>query len=107
MKKISKTELLAILTAAGVSAGSMAMAADKSSESALGKVEHGQTNLGTEESKCGKGSCGKDEKGAAAAKEKKEGKAKKEKKEKKAEGDKKDGEKSCKKDGEKSCKKGD
>lgn len=91
MKKISKSEVLAILAATGVSSSSLAMATSldpQNSNSSLGKVEHsGPTYLG-DESKCGKGSCGKDEKGAAAAKEKKEEKkvkAKKEVKEKKAE----------------------
>lgn len=82
MKKISKHELLAILAAAGVSGSSCAMAANVDSQSdSLGKVEHaGLSKLGAD-SKCGKGSCGTDEKGAAAAKEKHE----KKKEEKKAE----------------------
>ena len=74
MKKISKKELLAILAATGMT-GSAAIAANLDSDngSSLGKLEHSQAKyLGTEESKCGKGSCGKDEKGAAAAKEKHE-----------------------------------
>ncbi|MBX9688875.1 MAG: hypothetical protein K2X27_19355 [Candidatus Obscuribacterales bacterium] len=71
MKKISKTEMLAILAAAGLSAGSSAIAADTNNDNALGKTEHAARNLGTE-SACGKGSCGKDEKGAEAAKAKHE-----------------------------------
>lgn len=73
MKKISKNELLAILAAAGVTSGSAVLATnlDQNNDiNALGKVEHaGATFLG-DESSCGKGSCGKDEKGAQAAKEK-------------------------------------
>lgn len=109
MKKISKTELLAILAAAGVSSGSMAIASDGSDSTAgsLGKVEHTSPSYLGDESKCGKGSCGKDEKGAEAAKEKKAKKEKKSKKEAKKDGEKscKSGEKSCK-SGEKSCKSG-
>jgi len=81
MKKISKTELLAILAVAGVSgANSGALAANLDSNSndigALGKSEHSRPAYLADNSSCGKGSCGKDEKGAAAAKEKK-GKTKK------------------------------
>lgn len=71
MKKISKQELLAIVAALGVSGGSCAYASSPdSSTDTFGKTEHsGTTKLGGD-SKCGKGSCGTDEKGAAAAQEK-------------------------------------
>ncbi len=100
MKKFSKTELLAILAAAGVCSSTAAIASNVDTNddtNALGKLEHqGRSYLG-DESSCGKGSCGKDEKGAEAAKEKH--KAKKEtkkagkKKEKKDSEEKKEAEK--------------
>ncbi len=72
MKKISKTELLAILAATGVSSSTLAIAStpDVNQNSSLGKVEHSGPRYLADESKCGKGSCGKDEKGASAAKKK-------------------------------------
>lgn len=81
MKKIARKELLAILAATGVSS-SAALAANLDSNNetnSLGKIEHSGLGYLADESACGKGSCGKDEKGAEAAKEK-HGKAKKEKK---------------------------
>lgn len=93
MKKISKHELLAILAAVGVSGSSCAYAADSNSNDSFGKTgfekteQSGPTKLG-DESKCGKGSCGTDEKGAAAAQEKqkkKEAKKSAKKAEKKSE----------------------
>lgn len=72
MKKISKTELLAILAATGVSNSTIAIAStpDANQSNSLGKVEHSGPRYLADESKCGKGSCGKDEKGAAEAKKK-------------------------------------
>ena len=93
MKKISKQELLTILAAIGVSGSSCAYAANlDSSNDGLGKTEHpGTIKLG-DDAKCGKGSCGTDEKGAAAAQDKhKKKEAKKaEKKAEKKEEEKKD-----------------
>lgn len=87
MKKIPKHELLAILAAVGVSGSSCAYAAnlDSNSNDGFGKTEHsGMTKLG-DDSKCGKGSCGTDEKGAAAAQEKHKKKETKKVEKKKAE----------------------
>lgn len=70
--KITKNELLAILAAAGVTTGSSAIAAnlDQNSDSSFSKVERSGSATYLGDSSCGKGSCGKDEKGAAAAKDK-------------------------------------
>ena len=93
--KITKNELLAIIAAAGVSSGATAIAAtlDQNSNSSFSKVERSGSATYLGDSACGKGSCGKDEKGAAAAKEKhgkkeskKEAKPKEEKKEEKKSG---------------------
>lgn len=74
MNKISKSELLTILATVGVSSSSVLAANNLHSNSSdlnpLAKSEHTRPAYLADESKCGKGSCGKDEKGAAAAKEK-------------------------------------
>lgn len=69
--KITKNELLAIIAAAGVSSGATAIAAklDQNANSSFSKVERNGSATYLGDSACGKGSCGKDEKGAAAAKE--------------------------------------
>lgn len=74
MNKLSKKELLAVLAIAGVT-GAGVHAADTASDQggdAFKVIEHpSMSRLGSDEA-CGKGACGKDEKGAEAAKKKKE-----------------------------------
>ncbi len=73
MKRLSRNEMLALLTVAGVASGTCgAIASDKSTSniSPMGVVEHqSMSRLGSDNA-CGKGSCGADDKGAADAKKK-------------------------------------
>lgn len=70
--RISRADLLAVMTAAGVIAtttGSFAADTSTARHPAL-KVSDKTTSLGSgKENACGKGSCGTDEKGAQAAKD--------------------------------------
>jgi hypothetical protein len=74
-KKFSTSDIISLLTAAGLVAGTAAIAADsasgKAGKSAISAQEH--TPLAGKNGKdnaCGEGACGTDEKGAKAAQEK-------------------------------------
>jgi uncharacterized low-complexity protein len=69
MQRISRNELTALLTMLGITAGTMANAAPTSTEKPF-LVAEKQGAKKPAEMACGKGSCGVDVKGAAAAKEK-------------------------------------
>lgn len=73
-RKLGKTELLALLTIAGVSTGAAQAAkvdGDNAGNKSLQVIEQTQTQLGSgKDSACGKGSCGTDEDGAKKAAEK-------------------------------------
>ncbi len=70
MQRISKNELTALLTMLGLTAGTMANAGPTSSNEKPFLVAEKQGAKKPAEMACGKGSCGVDEKGAAAAKDK-------------------------------------
>lgn len=74
--KLSHTDVLSLLTAAGIVASTGAVIAanptnqsDSSRHSTLKVSEHHRALGSGKENACGKGSCGTDEKGAAAAKD--------------------------------------
>ncbi|HEY9677896.1 MAG TPA: hypothetical protein V6C76_07790 [Drouetiella sp.] len=71
MQRLSKTELTALLTVLGISTGAIANAAptNTANEKPFLVAEKEGAKKGADMA-CGKGSCGVDEKGAAAAKEK-------------------------------------
>lgn len=74
MKRLTRSEMLALLAIAGVASGACAVnAAEKSGSSniaPMGVVEHPTMSRLGSDSACGAGSCGADDKGAAAAKKK-------------------------------------
>lgn len=88
MKRLSRNEVLALLAIAGVAGGTGGVSASDnttSNISPMGVVEHPSMSRLGSDSACGKGSCGADDKGAAAAKKKHAEKKAEKKVEKKAE----------------------
>lgn len=76
MKRLTRNEMLALLAIAGVASGTCSVSAAENTGSnkiaPLGVLEHPTMSRLGSDSACGAGSCGADEKGAAAAKKKHE-----------------------------------